>query len=653
VTIDTLRADAPGFSGKSRAATPNLDRMASEGIVFTDAHAHNVITLPSHVNILTGLYPYQHGVRDNDGFCLEEKFPTLATVLKAEGYSTGAFIGAFPLDSRFGLSRGFDVYDQKYPQGAHAYDFVMAERSAPEVIAAAREWLGKDGGGPLFLWVHLYDCHFPYRPPPPFDQQYADAPYLGEVAGVDAALGPLFADLEVRRDRTLLILTGDHGEALGDHGEKTHGIFAYEATLKVPLLLWSPHYLPPRVDSSMARHIDIFPTVREALHLRHPESLPGVSLLRPRTDSGETSYFEALSAFLNRGWAPLRGEIAQGWKFIDLPVPELYDLASDPAESKNEVSRRMDLVRTLKGALPVAGLPRLGATSSEDASRLRSLGYLAGSAAPKAAYTAEDDPKNLIALDGMLQQLIGLYQEGKIAAAIALAKDVVGRRPSMQVGYEFLSFLQAQASDNAAAIATLVEASRRGLASEPLKSRLGLLYAEIGKSREALSVLEPLAESTDPDVLNALGIARAGAGQLAGSLEAFHRALAVDPRNAIAYQNIGLTYLHYSQPAAALEAFGRAFQINDRLPRAWNGQGVALEQAGRSDEAILAWKRAVELDPGQFDALYNIAVVAARRGDAASARQALEQFIARAPASRYGPDIARARKALADMGQLH
>ena len=188
--------------------------------MFTGAHAHNVMTLPSHVNILTGLYPYQHGVRDNEGFRLDPKIPTLASILKARGYATAAVIGAFPLDARFGLSHDFDLYDQRYPQGAHEYDFTVAERPASEVVAVARQWLGAHAGGPRFLWVHLYDCHSPYRPPPSLAADYPDAPYLGEVAGVDEALGPLFADLRASSRPTLVVVTADHGEALGEHGER-------------------------------------------------------------------------------------------------------------------------------------------------------------------------------------------------------------------------------------------------------------------------------------------------------------------------------------------------------------------------------------------------------------------------------------------------
>ncbi|HET9793062.1 MAG TPA: sulfatase-like hydrolase/transferase [Thermoanaerobaculia bacterium] len=650
VTIDTLRADAPGYAGDARVSTPQLDRIAREGRIFTRAHAQNVITLPSHVNILTGLYPFQHGVRDNDGFRLDPKIPTLATFLKARGYATAAFIGAFPLDARFGLAKDFDVYDQHYPEGVGPYDFVMSERPASEVVAAARKWWEAPASAPRFLWVHLYDCHAPYRPPPPFDREYAANPYLGEVAGVDAALGPLFDELRSAKAPPLVVVTGDHGEALGDHGELTHGLFAYEATLHVPLLVWSPGAVAPGTDARLARHVDIVPTVLEAVGAKKPAGLPGESLLGGPPDSSATSYFEALSSNLNRGWAPLRGEIGRNAKYIDLPIPELYALDADPGEKQNLFSADDARVRVLKNAIPRdAGNVAARSVSSEERARLQSLGYLSGSAATKAHYGPEDDPKNLVALDQSIHELVDLYQRGRIDDALRRAADVVKARPSMRTGYDFLAFLQAQAGNDAAAIATLEAADRRGLIDDPLRSRWGLLCAESGRASDALRVLAPLSTSRDPDALNAIGIALATAGRTKEAIAKFEDAAAADPRSGQPWQNIGITRLQAGDVPAALDAFGRALALNDRLPRAWNAQGVALMRSGRPPDAIASWKKAVALDRNQFDALFNIALVAHGIGDDADSRGALEEFIARAPAARYGPDIARARQLLAQL----
>ena len=280
------------------------------------------MTLPSHVNILTGLYPYQHGVRDNDGFRLADKVPTLATRLRASGYRTAAFIGAFPLDARFGLSKGFDVYDQNYARGAHAYDFVMPERRAPRSSRPRSRGSTRPGlrrrGSRFSCGSTSTIATLPTHRRRRSTGSMRTSPIYGEVASVDAALAPLFESLarEGKGRPTLLVLTADHGEALGDHGEATHGLFAYESTLHVPMVLWSPGHVAAGGDSALARHVDIVPTVLDAAHLPIPAELPGVSLLRERVP--EVSYFESMSTTYNRGWAPLRGEIGGGYKYIDL-----------------------------------------------------------------------------------------------------------------------------------------------------------------------------------------------------------------------------------------------------------------------------------------------------------------------------------------------
>ena len=235
VTIDTLRADALSAYG-GPAQTPNLDRLASRGARFTFAHSHTVVTLPSHTSILSGLLPYEHGVRDNSGFRVRAGTPTLATRLKARGFATGAFVGGFPLTKRFGLTPGFDVYDDQMPETRGAIESSMPERRADVVVSRAIEWMARQQGQ-CFEWVHVFDPHSPYRPPDDLAAQYASQPYYGEVAFVDRALGPLFDRLSSLARPTLVIVTADHGESLGEHGELTHGMFAYEATLHVPLIV--------------------------------------------------------------------------------------------------------------------------------------------------------------------------------------------------------------------------------------------------------------------------------------------------------------------------------------------------------------------------------------------------------------------------------
>jgi tetratricopeptide (TPR) repeat protein len=370
-----------------------------------------------------------------------------------------------------------------------------------------------------------------------------------------------------------------------------------------------------------------------------------------RTRAPEVSYFESLSTTYNRGWAPLRGEIGGGYKYIDLPIPELYALSTDPRESTNVFSPTADASRRLRRSLPEDRRSDRSEPSSEDAARLASLGYLAGSAPAKEHYTAEDDPKTLLPIDQKLHRIIDLYQRKQLAPAEELAAEVVGARPGMSIGYDFLSFLQSQAGDDRAAIATLEKARSRGVLGRTIANRLALLEAAGGRAAAAEAVLKPFLSAPDPEIWNSLGIARASAGNLPGALGAFREALKADPKNGEAFQNMGIALLQANHLREALDAFEKAFALDAKLPRAWNAYGVALERSGKDAEAIDAWKRSYALDPEQYDALYNIALVAARTGDRAAERDALEKFVERAPAERYGKEIDQARRLLAATSQ--
>jgi arylsulfatase A-like enzyme/Flp pilus assembly protein TadD len=647
ITIDTLRADAPGFAGNKRSPTPVLDRLAVQGRVFTNTHAHNVVTLPSHANILTGLYPFQHGVRDNSGFRLAGTIPTLATVLHGAGYATGAFVGAFPLDSQFGLDHGFDVYDDHYPEGSDEAEFVIAERRGDEVVRLALAWWRQQKGKPRFLWIHLYDPHAAYEPPEPFASRFKGNPYLGEVAAADSFLGPLLGPFLAGQEKpALVVVTGDHGESLGEHGEQTHGLFAYEATLKVPLVVWGRGVAPGR-DARPARHVDIFPTVLQAAGIAAPPGLrrPGRSLLVPPAAGTSDSYFESLSATLNRGWAPLRGLLRDGKKFIALPLPEVYDLPKDPREADNRFDEERTAARGVFAALPKesAWPPRREDLKPEDEARLRSLGYLTGSAAARDSYGPEDDPKRLTGLDNKVHEVIDLYMRGRLDDSVRLARELVAARPSMPLGHSLLAQSLLQAGRTQEALDVMLKARSLGAVSDSLLRQLGLTLAEKGRGGEAAGILKPLAETGDPQSLNAYALALSEAGRQKESLEILQRLLKADPDNPKAWEQMGLVELRLNHWQQARDRSRRALELNRRLPLAWNNLGVALFQMGQKDEALDAWQKAVDLKPDLWDALWNLGTKAAERGRVDQARKALERFAAGAPADRYGPDVEKAR----------
>lgn len=624
--------------------TPFLDALAGRGIVFTNAHAHNVITLPSHVNILTGLYPFQHGVRENAGFKLDPKFPTIATMLRQHDFATAAFVGAFPLDSRFGLKQGFDLYDDNYGKGEATVDFIVQERRAQAVLEPAMKWWHANAGRKRFLWIHVYDVHAPYAPPQPFLGQYAGNEYLGEVAYVDSELQSQLAPVLAGDPGALIIMTADHGEALGDHGERTHGLFAYESTLKIPLVIAGAG-LQHRLDNAYVRHVDIVPTIMEAAGAKPPSPLPGTSLLG--SVSPRDSYFESLSASLNRGWAPLTGIIHGDSKYIELPIAELYDLRHDPHELSNirdQRRREVDEARRLLAPMLVASSAR--AIDKEEAARLRSLGYVTGSAPTKTSYAAADDPKHLVALDGKIHDAIDAFESGQPNRALQIAREVVAARPDMAAGRTILAFMLQQNEMVPEAIAQLEIAVHDPGATDDERVQLALLYSETGHPREAVDLLAPRLSTGDADVLNAYGVALADDGRPGDAVAQFQHVLSLDPNNAPAYQNLGIVALRQNDLQNARIFLTRALELNPRLPLALNTIGVLYARSNDMTHAVESWKRAVDVDPRQYDALFNIGLVELRTGHKAEARAALTRFVKTAPRQRYRADIGTAQQAL-------
>lgn len=655
VTVDTLRADVLSSYGGA-ARTPNLDALAAAGIRFTFAHAHAVVTLPSHSSIMTGRHPFEHGVRDNAGFRLGGAAVTLAEAAQAKGVATGAFVGAFPLDRQFGLAQGFDVYDDLGGQETAGAEFAFAERPAGEVVKSAREWIARQQK-PWLAWVHLFDPHAKYAPPPPFDREYAANPYAGEVAYVDHALGPLIEAATRGPRPTTVIVTADHGEGLGDHGEATHGVFAYESTLRVPLILAQVGPGAPESTGATSdlpvRHIDILPTIADLLRLEVAPDLPGRTLLAAANGEREPRplYFEAMTGMLKRGWAPLSGVLVGREKYIDLPIDELYDLASDPREEQNRAGGSDQRVRALAARLHAYNAVLPGdqrAESAEARARLQSLGYLSGSAPRKARYTEDDDPKRLIDVDRIMMEGIDLHLAGRSAEAAEAYRRVIARRPDMGLAYRRLAFIQWERGEARDAIATLRQTLSKNGPDLEVDIRLGTYLAESGETSEAIAILErtTAADPKNRDSLNGLGIAYAHAGRDADALRTFDRILAIDPRDVFALENVGAVHLQRGNLSAAADAFTRAAASDPSSSRARAGLGVVAQQSGRPAEAIAHWQRAVELDRTNFDALYNLSTSLVTAGRVTEARPYLEQFVRTAPPAFYGRDIERIKQYL-------
>jgi arylsulfatase A-like enzyme/Flp pilus assembly protein TadD len=645
ITVDTLRADRLSCYGQERLRTPNMDAFSEKGIVFSRAFAHNPTTLAAHTNILLGLTPLYHGVRENANFVVREEFLTLAEHLKANGYSTAAIIGGFPLQSRFGLAQGFDVYDDNFG-GENIQKFSNLERRAEAVVQKGLDWL-KGERGPWFLWMHCYDPHEPYQAPEPFKTRYHESPYDGEVAYVDYALGRVLGCLRDNGlfERTLVILIGDHGESLGQHGEETHGFLAYNTTIWVPLIVCVPGLEPGRVEQVVCQ-IDIFPTVLDILGVKKPSPLQGLSLLpamRGKKLPERIIYFESLYPYYSRGWAPLKGYLSGREKFIESPIPELYDLEDDFAELNNLAGggnldkyrqRLTDLMARLSHPENIKAERKLDEESRE---KLRSLGYISGApASSPRSFGPQDDIKVLLPFHNKAMRALALYQEGRKQEGLELAKSVITERNDVDVAYSCLATIYKEEGN----LGDALEVLKLGLESLPSNYGLILNYSiflnEAGRYDDVIHLLDmnsvPQMEH-DASLWNILGEACFQKGDLEKAVEALKKALSLDSKYAVGYFNLGGVYFSKYLKAGdresleyAIQNYQKATQLDPDSVSARDRLGTAYKAAGKTDEAIRCWEKAWELRPDVGSSLLNIGLVYANRGDKAKALLYLNRY---------------------------
>jgi arylsulfatase A-like enzyme/Tfp pilus assembly protein PilF len=652
VTVDALRADRLSAYGGS-VQTQALDELVRHGTRFTWAHANTVSTLPSHATILTGRLPGDHGVRGNDGFRLSPDARLLSSRLRDAGFATGAFVGSALLSRDRGLAEGFDIYDDTMTTATRPIDLLVAERHAEAVVQSALAWQSAQTAR-WFAWVHLSEPHAPYEPPDQVDARYVGDPYDGEIAEVDRALGLLLRDLSRQPRPTLVIVTADHGEGLGDHLEETHGLFAYETTLRVPLVIAS---IGPddgaagegnTVETS-AQHLDLVPTVLDALALAPDPLLPGVTLrgLPARSESHRPIYFEAMSASLVRGWAPLRGVIQDRVKYIDLPVPELYDLDRDPAELRNIASTEPAIAERLRDV--TRSLDRPIETSRWQApdrlTRLRSLGYLTSGPFPQSPRADADDPKRLVEYDRVMDAAMLAFERGSYQDASVALQEVILARPGNAEAYKALAVVLWHDDQPDQAIATLRAALRAGLSQNGIPVLLGRMLAITTAAPRTIELLEGLAAG-DPAALEALGIAYSQVNRMSEADEAFQAMLALDPSNARAHLNVGVLRLRQGRPVEAEASLRLALSAQPTFSSAYTPLGVALSEQGRLDESIDAWRRAVELDDSEHLALFNLTVALAEAGRGDDARAAALEFLRSAPPRTYADELALIRQLL-------
>jgi arylsulfatase A-like enzyme/Flp pilus assembly protein TadD len=617
ITIDTWRYDRVGIHGHNIVKTPIIDKIAIRGVDFRRAYAHTPTTLASHTNILTGTTPPYHGVRDNDGFMLHPSFLTLAEHLKQFGYSTGAFVGSFILSHIYGLSQGFDEYKEPVEKPTFL---------AEEVIQNAVQWL-KTRDRKWFCWVHLWDPHKPYSPPAPYIQQYKDDPYSGEVAYVDEQLGKLFSFMEKQGSlkNSLIIIAGDHGESLGEHGEADHGIFAYNSTIHIPLIINGGAFSASVVETEVS-HVDIFPTICDVLKISRPPHLQGESLVpllkKGRKRNNSAIYFESKGFLFHRGWAPLEGFILNSRKYINLPIPELYDLEMDPSEVRNIVSEPQlpalnktlhDLAERL--SFKSSELSRKAMTQGE-IEMLRAFNYIAGyRQVPKKTFTAEDDPKVLLPIQNKLDRAKQFSDESKFDQAIKLGNEILKERDDFVGVYLFLSNIYQQLNQLSKAVNTLEAGLSKRPENDELKSALGALLTDTGGGERAVALLREVVAVQDmnPGAWNSLGLAYWKTNNFEKALSSYKKALELNPENALVYGNLGNLYLTAQNLDLAEESFRKAFKLNPKLTEVNNGLGAVYFQRGDFLAAEGYFRKSVELAPSNYLAYYNLLILYARK----------------------------------------
>src|SRR6202521_5577988 len=587
ITIDTLRADHLGCYGYKQIKTPNIDGLAADGVRFESAFAVVPVTLPSHSSMLTGTYPMLSGMHDFSGNKLSPLQPTLASVLKQAGYQTGAVIGAAVLDSRFGLNQGFDFYYDHFDfSRLDEANLDEMERPGNVVADVALDWLAKNSQKKFFLWMHLYDPHFPYHPPEPYSREYAPQPYDGEIAFADEQVGRLLRFLKEKGiyKNTVIVLCGDHGESLGEHGEKTHGFFIYNATMHVPLIIRLPENRLPenaaaRAAADPVSLVDLMPTVVGAVGVEIPPEVRGRSLL-PELRADKTSrdrvlYGETFLPRIHFNWSELRGSENTKYHFIDSPRPELYDLAKDPGEVHNLFTEKKAVAEEMRAKLVTlihdysAGKEMAEKTGLDPAlmERLKALGYagFSGGSDPTISSRHLPDPKDRIVTYELISDAIADSQHGRYQESIDKLKRVIKTEPN----------------------------------SVPAHYLQGLDYYRLKMFAEAVDELQKTVQLS-PDYALAffnLGMAQAHAGQMDAAIATLQRTLQLDATNFEAAYNLGVAFIQEKQLEPAAAALRQSVTIYPEFARGHRALGETLLYLDKLADAIAELRRAVELAP--------------------------------------------------------
>jgi arylsulfatase A-like enzyme/Tfp pilus assembly protein PilF len=606
ITVDTVRADRMGFLGSKLGLTPNLDTFSRESMVFTHAYSQVPLTAPSHATILTGTYPQFHQVNDFQ-VPLAPELPYAPAILRKHRYRTSAFIGAMVLDPHAGFARGFDrgfdTYDAGFHQAREGEDrYHSTERRGGEVVAHALAWLNQHPRGPFFMWLHLYDAHDPYDPPEPYKSKYASAPYDGEIAYVDSAVGKFLSDLRTRGlyDGALIAVMADHGEALGEHGEDTHGFFLYDETIHVPLMIKLPGAASATKDSAGTKIenrvglVDVLPTILQAVRIPVPpevqgESLLGMLLAKPATvESAGTSaapgpspdrpaYAETDYPQNTYGWSPLGALRTGKYLYIKAPRQELYDQTVDPKAEHDLSSASTAATGTLAAQLDVF---RQKTSSSREApkflvdpeaqAKLSALGYVATySNASKAAKERGADPKDKIEIGNLIHRTYLLIEDQRYQEAVPLLRQLIAKEPDTPLAY----------------------------------AQLGQCFVSLKEYPQAVPVLRKAVELR-PDMTLPhfqLGVALLETRDIAGAVPELETVVARVPRWEEAHLLLQMAYAQTDRMPEAIKECEKVLAFDPDHYGTNLLLGRVLELTGKPAAALPRLKKAAALDPKAFE----------------------------------------------------
>jgi arylsulfatase A-like enzyme/predicted Zn-dependent protease len=626
ITVDTLRADRLGCYGFPRIDTPAVDAFAGRGVKFENCIAQTPLTLPSHTSLFTGTQPFFHGVRDNGGFIVPGELKTLAEVFKDNGYTTAAFVGAYVLDSKWGLAQGFDHYFDRFDLSRfEKVSLSSVQRPANEVMDEALKWLEKSRGMKFFTWIHLYDPHTPYEPPPEFASRYPKNPYLGEIAFADSELNRLWHWLNGVGlvENTFLILTSDHGESLGEHQEATHGFFVYQEALHVPLIFVTPfEEICGLSCSGVVSLIDVMPTVLDMAGFAAPAEVQGRSLLPsffdPSRETGRFAYAETFYPRYHYGWSELKSFQNRKYKLIIAPEPELYDLSADPDEENNlaavEANVRVDL--EAKAAKFIDDFGRNAHRTDyqkideETREKLAALGYIGSfTDGSKLEGRTLANPGEKIAVFNELSRAREMGMSGQADDAIRIIQDIIFADPDISDAHFTLGNIQFKRGDFEAAIAAFEQALERKPDDTFCVINIANSYLRMGKPGEAERYVVDYLQKGFSDsqldyLLGTLAYMQKKYGEAIGYYE---QCLSSNSDSAASHNALGAIYLVQGELSRAEEHLNAALGLNPELTNLHYNFAQLFEEQGKIDDAAEEYRSELEHSPNHFKASFNLA----------------------------------------------